>query len=203
MKKKLESRRLEFDSKLSKVNKSKKEKPEDEEALRIAQMRYEDSLTDVTNKMLSLHDSEEEQLGDLVTYIDAQLEYYQQCAELTRNFQEKVTPHYLNRIQVRNIPRSGASSRNQIRGYIPKRNSEENLRSRASTSDSRLSQPNRGNQSERASQSSVRYETSKRYTPADTAPTEEEPVVDSRLSYASQKGAMVFPSANSSRMPSG
>lgn len=58
--------------------------------MRVSQMRYEDSITDVTNKMLGLHSVEEDQLADLLTFIDAQLYYYQRGADLTREFQEKV-----------------------------------------------------------------------------------------------------------------
>jgi hypothetical protein len=90
LKKKVESRRLDFDSKVSKAIKSKKEKPEDEEAVRVSQMRYEDSITDVTSKMLNLHNVEDEQLDDLLDFIDAQQIYYQKGADLTKEFQEKV-----------------------------------------------------------------------------------------------------------------
>ncbi len=51
LKKKMENRRLDFDAKLNKVHKSKKENSELEEETRVAQMKYEETLTDITNKM--------------------------------------------------------------------------------------------------------------------------------------------------------
>jgi len=54
LKKKLANRRLDFDAKLSKLNKSKKEKPELEEESRVTQLKYEETLNDITTKMMFL-----------------------------------------------------------------------------------------------------------------------------------------------------
>ena len=52
---KLENRRLDFDSKLNKVNKSKKENVALEEETRAAQTKYEETLEVITQKMLDLN----------------------------------------------------------------------------------------------------------------------------------------------------
>lgn len=51
LKKKLANRRLDYDAKLSKLQKSKKEKPEYEEEMKTAQIKYEESLNDLFNLM--------------------------------------------------------------------------------------------------------------------------------------------------------
>ncbi|KAJ3280609.1 hypothetical protein HK104_000539, partial [Borealophlyctis nickersoniae] len=79
--KKLESRRLDFDAKLNKAHKAKKEKPEFMEETRIAQSKYEESLTDMTQKMIDLNSNEDDQLENLIVFFDAQVAYYQSCAE--------------------------------------------------------------------------------------------------------------------------
>ncbi|KAJ3222718.1 hypothetical protein HK099_001984 [Clydaea vesicula] len=112
LKKKMESRRLDFDAKLNKVQKSKISKPELEEECRVSQMKYEDSLSDVTNKMLSLNSTEDESLDDLLSFVDAQVDYYVQCTEIVRALQDKL----------RNFPKQGFNrDRNKIRSTSPKR----------------------------------------------------------------------------------
>jgi hypothetical protein len=54
----LESRRLDYDAKLSRVQKSKKEKPELEEELRAAQYKYEETVHELEAKMSYLLDFE-------------------------------------------------------------------------------------------------------------------------------------------------
>lgn len=54
----MESRRLDYDAKLNKVQKSKKEKPELEEEMRAAKEKYEVIMEDINNKMLTLNESE-------------------------------------------------------------------------------------------------------------------------------------------------
>lgn len=72
MKKKLESRRLDFDAKLNKIHKSKKENPIAEEEVRVSQMKYEDSVSDITNRMLSFSAMEvkkQNHLGTIFTLL--------------------------------------------------------------------------------------------------------------------------------------
>lgn len=58
LRKKLESRRLDYDAKLGRLQKSKKEKPELEQELQASKMKYEDSEYDVIQKMVSLQEFE-------------------------------------------------------------------------------------------------------------------------------------------------
>lgn len=51
LKKKLNNRRLDYDAKLNKVQKSRKEKPEAEEELRTAQFKFEESMSDMKSLM--------------------------------------------------------------------------------------------------------------------------------------------------------
>jgi chromosome segregation ATPase len=55
---KLESRRLTYDSVLSKVQKMKKEDVKTEEELRSAKAKYEETSEDVHNRMTTIQDAE-------------------------------------------------------------------------------------------------------------------------------------------------
>jgi BAR domain len=55
---KLESRRLTYDSVLSKVQKMKKEDVRTEEELRIARAKYEETSEDVHNRMTAIQEAE-------------------------------------------------------------------------------------------------------------------------------------------------
>lgn len=52
---KLENRRLDFDAKLNKVQKSKKENTVLEEETRVCQAKYEETLESITEKMIELN----------------------------------------------------------------------------------------------------------------------------------------------------
>ena len=58
LKRKLENRRLDFDAKLNQVQKAKKEKPQLEEETRMAQSKYEETMTNLTNKMIDINSTE-------------------------------------------------------------------------------------------------------------------------------------------------
>jgi hypothetical protein len=58
LRKRLESRRLDYDSKLVRLQKSKKEKPELEQEMQASKMKYEDSEYDVIQKMAQLQEFE-------------------------------------------------------------------------------------------------------------------------------------------------
>ncbi|KAI8817990.1 uncharacterized protein EV422DRAFT_570139 [Fimicolochytrium jonesii] len=90
LKAKLERRRLDFDAKLNKVHKSRKEKPELEEETRVAQMKYEESLTDATQKMIELNSNEDEQLENLLRFMDAEVEYHRRALESISSLQRNL-----------------------------------------------------------------------------------------------------------------
>lgn len=58
LKKKLESRRLDYDAKLNRLSKSKKEKPGLEEEMKTAQKKYHETLNDVENLMSTFAERE-------------------------------------------------------------------------------------------------------------------------------------------------
>lgn len=58
IKKKLENRRLDFDAKLNQVQKAKKEVPKLEEETRVAQMKYEETMSTLTQKMIDINATE-------------------------------------------------------------------------------------------------------------------------------------------------
>ncbi|CAI2168120.1 5128_t:CDS:2 [Funneliformis geosporum] len=89
LKRKLESRRLDYDAKLTKVQKSKKEKPELEEEMRAAKEKYEVVMEDINNKMHALNESEDQYLQELTSFLDAQLEYFKTGHEILENIKKE------------------------------------------------------------------------------------------------------------------
>lgn len=58
LRKKLASRRLDYDSKLNRLNKAKKEKPELEQEMQASRMKYEDTEHDLIQKMAYIQEFE-------------------------------------------------------------------------------------------------------------------------------------------------
>ncbi|KAJ2891251.1 hypothetical protein IWW38_003704, partial [Coemansia aciculifera] len=81
LQKKLESRRSDYDSKLAKFNKSRKDSVVLEDELRTAQVRYEDNYDDMARRMMQMQDSEQDYLLDLYGFYEAQLAYHKSCYE--------------------------------------------------------------------------------------------------------------------------
>ncbi|CAO3598159.1 unnamed protein product [Absidia cylindrospora] len=82
LKKKLESRRLDYDAKLTRLHKSKKEKPEWGQEMQTAKTKYDESESDVIQKMITLQEYEFDHCNALSQLMEAQLTYYQRCVEL-------------------------------------------------------------------------------------------------------------------------
>lgn len=78
----MESRRLDYDAKVNRLQKSKKEKPEWDEEMRVSQTKYEETLADLEKIMISLNTREEEQLRELVSFLDAQFQYHSKVIEM-------------------------------------------------------------------------------------------------------------------------
>ncbi|KAF9433872.1 hypothetical protein BGZ76_008873 [Entomortierella beljakovae] len=75
LQKKLSSRRQDYDAKLAKVQKAKKEKPEWEEEMQAAKAKYEETRENVLTIMNAITESQDESLGSLKSYHEAQLSY--------------------------------------------------------------------------------------------------------------------------------
>jgi len=81
-KKKLESRRLAYDTASSKMQKSKKEDFRMEEELRNQKAKYEESSEDVYRRMLDVKEAEVDSVADLSAFLEAELTYYDRCREI-------------------------------------------------------------------------------------------------------------------------
>ncbi len=92
---KLESRRLAYDSALNKVQKAKKEDSRLEEELRAAKAKYDESSDDVQQRMLSIREAEvlllvilsglmrqTENLADLGELVALELDYFEDCRNI-------------------------------------------------------------------------------------------------------------------------
>lgn len=82
LRKKLESRRLDYDAKIGRLQKSKKEKPELEQELQASKMKYEDAEYDVIQKMVSLQEFEDEHCDALQHLLDIQIEFFSQSLQV-------------------------------------------------------------------------------------------------------------------------
>ncbi|KAF8946030.1 hypothetical protein BGZ47_001468 [Haplosporangium gracile] len=82
MQKKLHSRRLDYDAKLAKVQKAKKEKPEWEEEMQAAKAKYEDTRECILGIMSAISESQDDNVISLKAYYDAQLAYARRMVEI-------------------------------------------------------------------------------------------------------------------------
>ncbi|KAF1971787.1 BAR-domain-containing protein [Bimuria novae-zelandiae CBS 107.79] len=83
--KKLEQRRLAYDTSLAKMQKVKKEDFRVEEELRAQKAKYEESSEDVFRRMQDIKESEVEMVQDLTAFLEAELTYYDRCREILLN----------------------------------------------------------------------------------------------------------------------
>ncbi|CAG8469419.1 4229_t:CDS:2 [Paraglomus brasilianum] len=88
LKKKLESRRLDYDAKQNRVQKSKKEKPELEEEMQAAKQKYEETLEDLENKINTIFEHEEHSVKDVSSFLDAQFEFFKRGYEILAEVKE-------------------------------------------------------------------------------------------------------------------
>ncbi|KAI7904397.1 uncharacterized protein BX663DRAFT_504926 [Cokeromyces recurvatus] len=105
LRKKLESRRLDYDSKLSRLQKSKKEKPELEQEMQASKMKYEDSEYDVIQKMVSLQEFEDDHCEALQSLLDVQIEYFSRSLELLNDVKTNWTNPQSQDMYARSLPR--------------------------------------------------------------------------------------------------
>lgn len=77
--KKLESRRLAYDTSLAKLQKAKREDFRVEEELRTQQAKYEEAEADVERRMFEIKDAETDSVNDLTAFLEAQLAYHDRC----------------------------------------------------------------------------------------------------------------------------
>lgn len=80
--KKLEARRLAYDTATGKMQKSKKEDYKMEEELRSQKAKYEESSEEVYRRMLDIKEAEMDSVADLTSFLEAELMYYDRCREV-------------------------------------------------------------------------------------------------------------------------
>jgi hypothetical protein len=77
--KKLEQRRLAYDTSLAKLQRAKKEDFRAEEELRSQKAKYEDAEDEVHRRMGDIRDNDPQNVSDLGMFLEAQLEYHDKC----------------------------------------------------------------------------------------------------------------------------
>ncbi|KAI7872406.1 hypothetical protein BDF14DRAFT_1909108 [Spinellus fusiger] len=82
LKKKLESRRLDYDFKQGRLSKAKKERPEWEQECQVAKMKYDETEHRLVKKMLQIQDYETTHIHALRRLAEIQHQYHQKAAEL-------------------------------------------------------------------------------------------------------------------------
>ncbi|KAJ3101242.1 hypothetical protein HDU96_010078, partial [Phlyctochytrium bullatum] len=115
LKGKLENRRLDFDAKLNRVHKSKKENTVLEEEIRVAQNKYEETLSDTTDRMIALNSNEEEQLHGLLDFVDAEVEYFKSTLSILTKLQTDIA-------ELRDVARSNTVNKPRNNGLGAHRN---------------------------------------------------------------------------------
>ena len=80
--KRLDSRRLAYDTASAKMQRSKKEDFRMEEELRSQKAKYEESNEEVVRRMLDIKEAERDSVADLTSFLDTELAYYDRCREI-------------------------------------------------------------------------------------------------------------------------
>ena len=87
--KKLDARRLAYDTSLAKMQKAKKEDFRVEEELRSQKAKYEETNDDVYRRMLDIKEAETESVADLTAFLDAELSYHERCREALQHLRKE------------------------------------------------------------------------------------------------------------------
>lgn len=134
--KKLESRRLAYDTSLAKMQKAKREDFRVEEELRTQQAKYEEAEADVERRMFEIKDAESESVHDLTTFLEAQLAYHDRCRSALIELQHEWPARgALGSTQTRTRPAAAAMSRsrsNTVRSMLSNHSQQDELPERPS-----------------------------------------------------------------------
>ncbi|KAH6866569.1 hypothetical protein J4E91_008620 [Alternaria rosae] len=116
--KKLETRRLAYDTSLAKMQKTKKEDFRMEEELRAQKAKYEETSEEVFRRMQDIKESEVDMVQDLTAFLEAELSYYDRCREILLNVKREWPVR-----DTRAVPSRPARSRsNTAHGYAERFN---------------------------------------------------------------------------------
>ena len=80
--KRLEQRRIAYDTSLTKMQKAKREDFRVEEELRAQKAKYEEASEDVHRRMEDIREAESESVADLTAFLDAELAYFDASREI-------------------------------------------------------------------------------------------------------------------------
>lgn len=80
--KKLESRRLAYDTAAAKMEKAKREDFRSEEELRSQKAKYDEATEDVYRRMMDIKEAESDSVLDLTEFLEAELSYHERCREV-------------------------------------------------------------------------------------------------------------------------
>jgi hypothetical protein len=116
--KKLEARRLAFDTSLTKKEKAKKDDFKLEEEYRQQQLKYDEFSKDVMNRIMDIQYGEAQSVKDLHAFLEAELAYHESCAQvlssLRNNWPGGVSPSQ----RVPESPRHGRSRSNTASSFV-------------------------------------------------------------------------------------
>jgi hypothetical protein len=79
--KKLDTRRLAYDTSLTKLERQKKEDFRVEEELRNARAKFDETSEDVYRRMQDIKEAESDSVTDLEAFLEAELTYHDECRE--------------------------------------------------------------------------------------------------------------------------
>ncbi|KAI7856780.1 hypothetical protein BDC45DRAFT_502284 [Circinella umbellata] len=112
LKKKLESRRLDYDAKLGRLQKAKKEKPELEQEMQASKLKYEETEYDLIQKMVYLQEFEDTHYETLRRMLEAQYLYHSRAAELLDSMRANWNQSSANPLARSGTTRNTAASAN-------------------------------------------------------------------------------------------
>ncbi|KAI8984338.1 hypothetical protein BDF20DRAFT_859361 [Mycotypha africana] len=88
LRKKLASRRLDYDSKLNRLNKAKREKPELEQEMQAAKIKYEETENDLIHRMAYLEEFETVHRNALYDMLEAQCSFHTHAKDLLESLKK-------------------------------------------------------------------------------------------------------------------
>lgn len=96
LRKKLKNRRLDYDAKNNKLQKSKKEDPALEENVKTTKLKYEETLNMLEGMMVSVSKQETELIDPFITLIESQISFYQNCLKTSNSILQILKEGYIN-----------------------------------------------------------------------------------------------------------
>ncbi|CAH0038923.1 unnamed protein product [Clonostachys rhizophaga] len=109
--KKLENRRLAYDASTAKMQKARRDDFRVEEEVRTNKAKFEESTEDVYQRMVDIKEAEADNVAAITDYLDAELDYYERCAEELRRARQNLVAGNSESAQYRMSPPRSRSTR--------------------------------------------------------------------------------------------